>query len=138
MSIKEILSQRKILIVDDMKTMRMIVKQTLKDLGAQDTYFAEDGAEAWKILGEGGNGIDLVVCDWNMPNMTGFELLQKCRGNADFRELAFLLVTAEQDVGQVQEAIKAGVDGYIVKPFNVDSFSTRLKLVLKKRFNYKG
>ena len=138
MTMKEILGKRKILIVDDMKTMRMIVKQTLKDLGADVTYFASDGSEAWKMLTEEGNGIDLVVCDWNMPNMTGFELLQKCRENADFKELAFLLVTAEQDVGQVQDAIKAGVDGYIVKPFNVDSFSTRLKLVLKKRFNLQG
>lgn len=134
----ELMKTLNFLVVDDMNTMRMLVKQTLRKLGGEEFELAADGQEAWDILVSEGRHIDFVVCDWNMPNMTGIELLKKVRADERFKNLAFVLVTAEQDISQVQEAIKAGVDGYVVKPFNSALVETRFKLVLKKRFGYKG
>lgn len=127
------LSKINFLIVDDMKTMRSIVKQSLISFGAGSFVEAEDGRVAWNILSEE-NKIDFIVCDWNMPNMPGIELLKKCRGSEKYKNIAFLLVTAEQDIAQVKEAIVSGVDGYIVKPFNRAMFEERLNIVIKKRF----
>lgn len=126
------------LVVDDMKTMRMIVKQVLKGHGATILSEADDGDTAWKILdGEPGpNGkVDFVVSDWNMPIMTGLELLKKCRSDERYKNVAFLMVTAEQEGDQVKDAIVSGVDGYVVKPFNPESFGQRLSAVMKKRFS---
>ncbi len=127
-----------ILVVDDMRTMRKIVRSCLTPHGYKTVTEAEDGDVAWSILERGGgdNGkVDLIVSDWNMPNMQGIELLKKCRGDERFRDIAFMMVTAEQEGGQVKEAIEGGVDAYVVKPFNQDSFGERLNLVLKKRFS---
>ena len=134
----DILKSRRFLVVDDMNTMRMLVKQTLRGLGGETFDLAADGEEAWKMLTDDTRGIDFIVSDWNMPNMTGIELLKKVRSSEKFKDMAFILVTAEQDVAQVQEAIKSGVDGYIVKPFNKKLVESRLRLVLKKKFGYKG
>lgn len=122
------------LVVDDMKTMRMIVRSCLKPLGVESIHEADDGDTAWEVL-QNNSDIDVIVSDWNMPRMTGVELLKKCRNNDSWKDVAFLMVTAEQEITQVKEAIQEGVDGYVVKPFNPTSFKERLDLVLKKRFN---
>lgn len=122
----------KILVVDDMNTMRKIVKNSLKKLGFSDISEAANGAEAWKILSESEEKFDLVVSDWNMPEMTGIELLRKVRSTEAFGELPFLMVTAEGESKQIAEAIQSGVSNLLLKPFTPDSFSEKLELVYKK------
>ena len=130
---EELLSKINFLVVDDMSTMRTIVRNILRSFGAKTFVDADDGTTALEAL-ENNDKIDFIICDWNMPNMSGLELLKKLRSADKYKDIAFLMVTAEQDVGQVKEAITAGVDGYIIKPFNKDMFSERLTSVLKKRF----
>lgn len=115
----------KILIVDDMLTMRKIVSKALKNLGFTDITEAKNGVEAWQTLQEG--GFQLIVSDWNMPECTGIELLEKVRGDGDLGSLPFVLLTAEAETQQVQEALQKGVDNYIVKPFSPDTLRQKLE-----------
>ncbi|MCX8043312.1 MAG: chemotaxis response regulator CheY [Desulfobacterota bacterium] len=105
----------KILIVDDFPTMRRIIRTTLRQLGFQNILEAGDGAEALEILRS--STIDFVVTDWNMPNMTGLELLKAIRADATLKNTPVLLVTAEAEKENVIQAAQAGVNNYIVKPF---------------------
>ncbi len=125
------------LIVDDMSTMRKIVKKLLRDLGADKFVEAVDGKDALKKIVEnkgGPNEISFIISDWSMPNATGLDLLKTIRGSENFKEMPFVMVTAEQDVAQIQEAIASDVDGYVIKPFDQISFKKRLSLAMKKRF----
>lgn len=110
----------KILIVDDMMTMRKIVMKTLKELGFSNFAEAPDGAKAWEMLSSPDSGFGLVVSDWNMPNATGLDLLKRVRSDSRFSKMPFFLVTAENEKEQVVEAMKVGVSGYIIKPFTTD------------------
>jgi two-component system, chemotaxis family, chemotaxis protein CheY len=127
--------ETKVLVVDDFKTMRAIVKKTLTDIGLSNFSEAEDGAIALglirKALAEGAP-FGCVICDWNMPNMTGLELLKQVRSDAQLKNLPFVLVTAENEQKQVIEAAKAGVSNYIVKPFSANDFKTKLAVVYQK------
>ena len=123
----------KVLVVDDMTTMRKIVSKAIKTLGMEDIMEAKDGAEAWEIINNGENGIQLVISDWNMPNTTGLDLLKRVRADSRFKELPFVLLTAESEAEQVKEAIMAGVDNYITKPFSPDTLREKLEAVYKKR-----
>lgn len=105
----------KILVVDDFATMRRIIRTTLKQLGLQNIIEAADGTEALEILRAG--GIDFVITDWNMPKMTGLELLKAIRADAALKNTPVLLVTAEAEKENVIQAAQAGVNNYIVKPF---------------------
>lgn len=123
----------KVLVVDDMQTMRKIVMKIVKDLGFTDVHEANDGNEAWKqISNSGDKQFGLIISDWNMPNCTGLEFLRRVRGDQKFSKTPFLLVTAEAEGHQVAEAIKAGVDQYVVKPFSRDSLRDKLEAVHKK------
>ena len=117
----------KILVVDDFATMRRIVKGVLKQLGFSDIVEAEDGKLALEELKKDSFG--LIVCDWNMPNMTGMELLQVVRGDADLKGIPFVMVTAEGQKENVVEAVKAGVSNYIIKPFTPETFGEKLEKV---------
>lgn len=117
-------TQMKILVVDDFPTMRRIVKNQLQDLGFSKFAEAEDGSSALTVLRDG--GIDFVVTDWNMPGMTGIELLQAIRGDAKLAKMPVLMVTAESSREQIIEAAKAGVSGYIIKPFTADTLKEKL------------
>ena len=119
----------KILIVDDFSTMRRIIKNLLRDLGFQNTYEADDGNTALPMLRTG--GFDLLVTDWNMPGMTGIDLLKAVRAEEQLASMPVLMVTAEQKREQIVEAANAGVNGYIVKPFT----AVTLKEKLGKIFN---
>ncbi len=103
------------LVVDDFSTMRRIVRNILRDLQFKDVIEAENGAEALKLLKS--NKVDLVVSDWNMPVMTGLELLKEVRADDQLNGLPFLMVTAEAQKENIVEAVKARVSNYIVKPF---------------------
>lgn len=122
-----------ILVVDDMKTMRKLVMKACKDIGFQNFTEARDGAEAWEVLSAPNSSIGLVISDWNMPNSTGLDLLKRVRGSSTLGSLPFILLTAESEASQVQEALRAGVDNYIIKPFTTDSLRQKVEQVHKKR-----
>ena len=105
-----------VLVVDDFSTMRRIVRKILKDLQFQEVIEAENGAEAFQLLQT--NKVDLIVSDWNMPTMTGLELLKRVRADERLKGLPFLLVTAESQKENIIEAIQAKVSNYVVKPFS--------------------
>ena len=105
----------RILVVDDFQTMRRIVKGVLKDLGFTNIVEADNGVKALEILKA--DKIDFIVCDWNMPEMSGIELLKKVRTTDVWKDLPFLMVTAEGKSEQVLEAVKNRVNNYVVKPF---------------------
>ncbi|OFZ14001.1 MAG: hypothetical protein A2Z20_10260 [Bdellovibrionales bacterium RBG_16_40_8] len=120
-----------ILIVDDMMVMRKLVKQNLINLGLSKFDEASDGQKAWDKLNTQ-PGIGLVISDWNMPNCTGIELLKRIRSDARFKNLPFILLTAEGEMLQITEAVAAGVDNYIIKPFTLESLKDKLEQVHKK------
>jgi len=119
----------KILIVDDFATMRRILKNILKQLGFKNLLEADDGTTALDALEK--NDIDLVISDWNMPKMTGLELLKSVRASKKYAKTPFLMVTAEAQKQNVIEAVQAGVSNYVVKPFTAEAISDKLKKILK-------
>lgn len=124
----------KILVVDDFPTMRRIVKTLLKQNGFHNFVDAEDGEQAYRVLQEHGD-FELIISDWNMPNMTGLEFLKTVRADSKFKHLPFLMVTAEAEKENIIEAVKAGVSNYIVKPFTGQALRDKLEkidAVLKK------
>lgn len=120
----------KVLVVDDFSTMRRIVKNLLKQLGYTDIEEAEDGAQAYSKLQNGGFGF--VVSDWNMPNMDGLELLKKVRSDSQLKDLPILMVTAEAEKEKVITAIQAGVNNYIVKPFTGEVLKEKIDKIFEK------
>jgi two-component system chemotaxis response regulator CheY len=120
----------KVLVVDDFATMRKIVRNVLKQIGFDNIVEAEDGQLALQVLKN--EDIGLVVTDWNMPNMTGLELLEKIRGNPKTAKLPVLMVTAEGLKENVVAAAKAGVNNYVVKPFTADILQEKLEQIFKK------
>lgn len=121
-----------ILIADDFPTMRKIVKSVLKQLGYQNVTEAEDGEIALTIL-KTNSSIEFVVSDWNMPNMTGIELLKAVRADPKLKHLPFLMVTAEADKDNIVEAVKSGVSNYIVKPFNAATMKEKIEKIFTKK-----
>ena len=127
----------KVLVVDDFPTMRRIVRNLLKQLGFEHIDEAEDGAQALIRL-RGGN-FGLVISDWNMPNMEGIELLRNVRKEPEpLRDIPFLMVTAEAEKEKVIEAIKAGVDNYVVKPFTAEILKEKLEKIAEKKKSLKA
>lgn len=120
----------KILIVDDFATMRRVIRNLLKSLGFENFEEAEDGTKALKILNK--TKIDFVVTDWNMPNMTGIELLREIRKDSKLSHIPVLMVTAEQKREQIITAAKEGVNGYIVKPFTGETLSNKLNKIFER------
>ncbi len=117
----------KVLVVDDMATMRRIIKSLLDQLGFKNIDEAEDGAVALQKLKSG--NYDLVITDWNMPNMTGLELVQEIRKDPQLKDIPVLMVTAEAKKENVIAAIKAGVNNYIVKPFTAETLKEKLEKI---------
>jgi two-component system chemotaxis response regulator CheY len=120
----------KILVVDDFATMRKVIRNLLKQSGYENLVEAEDGVNALKILKS--QKIDFIVSDWNMPNMSGLELLKAVRADEDMKDLPFLMVTAEALQENVVAAVKAGVSNYIVKPFTSETLDEKIKKIMEK------
>lgn len=120
----------KILVVDDFSTMRRIVKNLLKQLGYENIEEAEDGAQAYSKLKEGGFGF--VVSDWNMPNMDGLDLIKKVRSDPEIKDTPILMVTAEAEKDKVITAIQAGVNNYIVKPFTGEILKEKMDKIFER------
>ncbi len=117
-----------ILIVDDYKTMLRIIRNLLTQLGFTNIDEASDGTQAWQKLQE--KKFSLIISDWNMEPMSGYVLLQKVRESEQFKALPFILVTAESKPENVIAAKKAGVNNYIVKPFNLETLKTKMAAVI--------
>ncbi|MDD5475955.1 MAG: chemotaxis response regulator CheY [Syntrophales bacterium] len=120
----------KVLIVDDFSTMRKVIRNLLKQLGYENIVEAEDGVVALDALKK--EKIDFVISDWNMPNMTGLELLKRVRADGALSKTPFLMVTAESLKENIVEAVKEGVDNYIVKPFTADVLGEKISQIEKK------
>lgn len=124
----------KILVVDDMATMRKIIKNMLNKIGFTNIVEADDGATALPQIDsaiELGEPFEFVISDWNMPNMSGLDFLKKLRAREDTLKLPFLMITAEAEQSNVITAVQAGVSNYIVKPFSAQT----LKEKIDKIFN---
>ncbi len=119
-----------VLIVDDFATMRRIIRNILRDLEFKKILEAEDGTAAVDILKT--QKVDLIISDWNMPKMTGLELLKWVRSNEETKDLPFLMVTAEAQKENVIEAVKAKVSNYIVKPFTAQTLAEKIEKILPK------
>jgi two-component system chemotaxis response regulator CheY len=120
----------KVLIVDDMSTMRRIVKNALKQIGFENIEEAEDGNFALAKLREA--NFNFVVSDWNMPNMTGLELLKNIRQDPQLKGIPVLMVTAEAKKENIMEALQAGVNNYIVKPFTAETLKEKIDKIFEQ------
>ncbi|MDD4880095.1 MAG: chemotaxis response regulator CheY [Gallionellaceae bacterium] len=118
------------LVVDDFSTMRRIVRNLLKELGYTNVDEAEDGDVALQKIKAG--GFQFVITDWNMPNMTGIELLKAVRADAGYNTLPILMITAEAKKENIIEAAKSGASGYIVKPFTAATLEEKLSKIFEK------
>lgn len=125
----------RILIVDDMSSIRDLVKTHLKSLGYTLMVESMDGAAGYEQLLKNlnaGTPIGLVISDWNMPKLSGLDFLKKVRASQEFAQLPFVLLTSETERDQVTDAIMAGVNQYIVKPFSPKTFTEKLQSVFNK------
>ncbi|MEY4701343.1 MAG: hypothetical protein RL326_1530 [Pseudomonadota bacterium] len=122
----------KILVVDDFASMRQVVKKTLIAMGFSNIHEAAGGADAVRKIEEG-EPFGLIISDWNMPNMTGLDLLNFVRSNQHMAKVPFLMITAEGNPENIVQAAKAGVSQYIVKPFTAEALQQKLEGVFSKQ-----
>lgn len=120
----------KILLVDDSRTMRNIQKKSLEVLGPIEVSEAGDGVEALSVIAASGGGFSFIMVDWNMPNMDGITLVRKIRETD--KKTPLIMATTEAEKTRVIEALKAGVNNYVVKPFTPDMLVERVKQTLAK------
>jgi two-component system chemotaxis response regulator CheY len=120
----------KILIVDDFSTMRRIIKGLLHELGFNNVEEADDGATALPMLKA--NSYDFLITDWNMPGMTGIDLLKAVRADGKIGKLPILMVTAEAKREQIVEAAQCGVNGYVVKPFTANTLKEKMDKIFER------
>ena len=118
----------KFLVVDDFSTMRRIVKNLLHDLGYPNVTEADDGKTALPMLQ--GGGFDFLISDWNMPGMSGLDLIKAVRSDAKLAKMPVLMLTAEAKREQIIEAAQAGVNGYVIKPFTAETLKEKLDKIL--------
>jgi len=120
----------KILIVDDFSTMRRIIKNLLRDLGFTNTHEADDGNSGLPLLKNG--DFDFLITDWNMPGMTGIDLLKALRADEKTKSIPVLMVTAEAKRDQIVMAAEAGVNGYVVKPFTAQTLQEKIEKIFER------
>lgn len=119
----------KLLVVDDSSTMRRIIKNTLARLGHKDVLEGADGVEGWSVI-DSNPDVDMLITDWNMPEMNGLDLVLKVRSDERFKDLPIIMVTTEGGKTEVITALKAGVNNYIVKPFTPQVLKEKLGAVM--------
>ena len=120
----------KILVVDDFSTMRRIIKNLLRDLGFTNVLEADDGKTALPILQQG--GVQFLVTDWNMPGMTGIDLVRAVRADPKMAGMPILMVTAEAKREQIIAAAQAGVNGYVIKPFTAAVLKEKIDKIFER------
>ncbi|MBF0314517.1 MAG: response regulator [Oligoflexia bacterium] len=126
----------KVLIVDDMSTMRKIIKNMLTQLGFKNIIEAEDGRKAIEAIESAhklGEPVEFILSDWNMPDVNGLEFLKLIKANDAHKNIPFLMITAEAEQGNVMTAVKAGVDNFIVKPFSAQVLKEKIDKIFAKR-----
>ncbi len=122
--------KKNVLVVDDVEITRKIICKILKRIGFDSIFEADDGPAALSLLRE--FPIDLIITDWNMPQMSGLELLQKIRAHPEHQHIPVLMITAEGQEEYILAAVKAGVDNYVVKPFRAETLKEQIETVFKK------
>lgn len=125
-------AKTKILVVDDMAMMRKAVSKFCQGFGFSDITEAVDGVDAWTKISEAKPPFELIISDWNMPNCTGIDLLKRVRADGRVGKTPLLMVTAEKEKDQILEAVKAGVSGYVVKPFTPEILKEKLEAMHAK------
>ncbi len=119
----------KIITIDDSSTMRRIIKNTLQRIGyGSDVLEAEDGKQALDVLSQ--NKVDLIITDWNMPNMDGLTFVKKIRSASEWNDVPIIMVTTEAAKEDILEALKSGVNNYIVKPFTPEVLKEKIEVVM--------
>ena len=118
----------KFLVVDDFSTMRRIIKNLLHDLGYPNVTEADDGKTALPMLQAG--SFDFLISDWNMPGMSGLDLIKAVRSDEKLKKIPVLMLTAEAKREQIIEAAQAGVNGYVIKPFTAETLKEKLDKIL--------
>lgn len=126
------ISNLNIMVIDDMTSMRKVVMKVCKELGVESISEAGNGKDAWDALSASAAPFHLIISDWNMPVMTGLELLKNVKGDAKFKNTLFIMITAESEASQLAEASALGVNEYIVKPFTVPALKERLSAIFEK------
>lgn len=122
----------KTLVIDDMMTMRKIITKMLKSIGFSNVQEADDGATAWPMIeaaAAAGEPFEFIVSDWNMPKMSGLDLLIKIRATDGIKETPFLMVTAEAEQSNVVKVVQAGVSNFVVKPFKPDTLKEKIQKI---------
>lgn len=125
------------LVVDDLASMTQLISGQLKEIGFSNVKTALDGQPAWEILEEmheNEEPIEFLLVDWNMPKMTGIDLLKKCRADERFKNLPFLMVTAENNKDNIIAAVEAGVSNYVVKPFSREVLREKISKILNNTY----
>ncbi len=122
----------KTIVIDDMMTMRKIITKMLKQIGFTNVSEADDGATAWPMIQqaqESGEPFEFIVSDWNMPKMSGLDLLIKVRGTEGIKDTPFLMVTAEAEQSNVVKVVQAGVSNFVVKPFKPETLQEKIEKI---------
>ena len=122
----------KVIVIDDMMTMRKIITKMLKQMGYTDISEADDGATAWPMIEEAHNSgkpFQFIVSDWNMPKMSGLDLLIKIRSTEGMSDTPFLMITAEAEQSNVVKVVQAGVSNFVVKPFKPATLQEKIEKI---------
>ncbi len=122
----------KTIVIDDMMTMRKIITKMLKSIGFTNVQEADDGATAWPMIEaaqNAGEPFEFIVSDWNMPKMSGLDLLIKIRATEGIKDTPFLMVTAEAEQSNVVKVVQAGVSNFVVKPFKPDTLKEKISKI---------
>ncbi len=127
---EKLLKEIRVLVVDDMESIRNVINSCLRELGVEHTVQANNGEAAWRVLNE--TRIDMIVCDWDMPQITGIEFLRMVRDAEEHKHIPFLMLTAEAEKDRVRSAIQAGVNDYLTKPFQPKELEYRVIKLLRK------
>jgi len=132
-------TQLRYLVVEDDTSMRQVVQFELSQLGITRTTACASALEASNALDNSTDAapFDIIISDWNMPFMSGLDLLKKCRNYPRFRHIGFLMITSVNEVSHIKDAVAAGVDNYIVKPVTRDLLKEKLQMIFDKRFTKK-
>lgn len=119
-----------VLIIDDQPVARDMVRAILRSAGFSQIFVTEDAVQAELLLAK--TDIGLIICDWNMPGTTGFDLLKTVRSSEQFNRIPFIMLTAESERKKVEAAVQAGVSDYLVKPFTADTLLAKVRQALKR------
>lgn len=129
MTTKKNMSDLKILVVEDQDDVRKMIKDMLENMSVAKVFEAKDGQQAFEFIDAAFDFVDLIICDWNMPELTGVELLRQIRATDE--NVPFLMVTGRMDMDSVVEAKNSGVTAYIAKPFSAVQLEAKIRVVLK-------